>query len=89
MLRVLWCAFTLVGVMLIGHTTDVVQQRAFVQESADSIALAAVIGGQRAANALEDILQVTITKLDLTEHDVAVQVRVGQFTATSSASHGG
>ena len=75
--------------MLIGHATDVVQQRAFVQESADSIALAAVIGGQRAANALEDILKVTVTQLDLTDHDVSVQVRVGQFTATSSASRGG
>jgi hypothetical protein len=75
--------------MLIGHATDVVQQRAFVQESADSIALAAVIGGHRAANALEDILHVSITQLDLTENEAVVHVRVGQFTATSFASHGG
>ena len=75
--------------MLIGHATDVVQQRAFAQESADSIALAAVIGGQRATNALESILHVTITKLVLTENEVLVQVRVGQFNATSSASRSG
>ncbi|MEY3656484.1 MAG: hypothetical protein RL114_842 [Actinomycetota bacterium] len=75
--------------MLISHATDVVQQRAYVQESADSIALAAVIGGQRSANALENILQVTITKLVLTENEAVVHVRVGQFTATSVASHGG
>jgi hypothetical protein len=75
--------------MLISHATDVVQQRAFVQESADSIALATMIGGQRSANALENILHVTITQLDLTENEAVVHVRVGQFTATSFAWHGG
>ena len=82
----LWCAFTLVSVTLIGHATDVVQQRAFAQESADSIALAAVIGGQQSADTLEDILNVTITLLELSDNGAVVKVKVGQFTATSSAT---
>lgn len=88
-LSVLWCAFTLMGVMLISHGTNVVQQRTFAQESADSIALAAVIGGQQSADTLGDILNVTITQLKISEDGVVVKVRVGQFTATSSAARFG
>ena len=85
-LSVLWCAFTLTGVMLISHATDVVQQRAFAQESADFIALAAVIGGQQSADTLEGILNVTISQLELSEDGAVVKVKVGLFTATSSAT---
>ena len=75
--------------MLISHATDVVQRRAFAQESADSIALAAVIGGQQSADTLEDILNVTITQLELSADGAVVTVKVGLFTATSSASRFG
>ena len=85
-LSVLWLAVTFTGVWVIGHATVLVQQRAFVQESADSIALAAAIGGASAANALEDILHVTVMQLELTEGGALVTVRAGQFTATSSAT---
>lgn len=77
------------GVMLISHATDVVQQRAFAQESADSIALAAVIGGQQSADTLGDFLNVTITQLEISEDGVVVKVRAGQFTASSSATRFG
>jgi uncharacterized protein YllA (UPF0747 family) len=73
------------GAMLISHATNVVQQRAYAQESADSIALAAVIGGQQSADVLEDILNATITQLEISDSGAVVKVQVGQFTATSSA----
>jgi hypothetical protein len=75
--------------MLISHATEVVQQRAFAQESADSIALAAVIGGQQSADTLEGILNVTITQLELSADGAVVTVKVGLFTATSSATRFG
>ena len=87
-LSVLWCAVTLIGVWIIAGATSVVQQRAFAQESADSLALAATVGGPSAASALKDILNVTVTQLEITDNGVLVEVRVGRFTATSEASRG-
>ena len=88
-LSVVWLAFTGVGVSLIAQATDVVQRRAFVQESADSIAIAAVIGGSNTAHQLEQRLQVTITHLTITDEGAEVEVQKGEYLATSSASRGG
>lgn len=84
-----WLAVTCVGINLIATATNVVQRRAFVQESADSIALAAVIGGTTTAHQLEQRLQVTITQLNITDDGADVEVQMGEYFATSSASRGG
>lgn len=84
-----WLAFTCIGVSLIAQATDVVQRRAFVQESADSIALAAVIGGSNTAHQLEQRLQVTITQLTITDDGAEVKVQRGEYIASSSASRSG
>lgn len=83
-----WLAFTCVGVNLIAQATDVVHRRAFVQESADSIALAAVIGGADSAYRLERKLKVTITKLNFAEDGVTVEVQTGEYSAVSAAARG-
>ncbi len=83
-----WLAFTTVGVNLIAHATEVVHRRAFVQESADSIALAAVIGGADLARQLEHRLKVNITQLNITDDGVLVEVKMGKYSGTSSASRG-
>lgn len=85
-LSVLWLAFTLLGVTAITHATAVVQQRAFVQEAADSIALAAVINGRSSAHQLEQMLRVNVIRLELINNDVTVEVSAFGFTATSSAA---
>jgi hypothetical protein len=72
--------------MLIAHATSVVQQRAFAQESADSIALAAAIGGTSAAQQLETILAVTITELEIALDHVMVKVESDGFIATAEAT---
>jgi hypothetical protein len=72
--------------MLIAHATSVVQQRAFAQESADSIALAAAIGGTSAAQQLETILAVTITELEIASDHVMVKVESDGFIATAEAT---
>ena len=72
--------------MLIAHATSVVQQRAFAQESADSIALAAAIGGTPAAQQLETILAVTITELEIASDHVMVKVESDGFIATAEAT---
>ncbi len=82
----MWLAFTACGVMLIAHATSVVQQRAFAQESADSIALAAAIGGTSAAQQLETILAVTITELEIALDHVMVKVESDGFIATAEAT---
>ena len=87
-LSVVWLAFTCVGVSLIAQATDVFHRRAFVQESADSIALAAVIGGPDTARLLERRLKVSITQLDITEDGVVVKVQMGEYIGSSSASRG-
>jgi hypothetical protein len=81
-----WLAFTACGVMLIAHATSLVQQRAFAQESADSIALAAAIGGTPAAQQLETILAVTITELEIASDHVMVKVESDGFIATAEAT---
>ena len=88
MLSIVWLAFTACGVMLITHATTVVQQRAFAQESADSIALAGVIGGASAAHQLEALLAVTITQLEIASDHVTAKVRTNDFIATSEATSG-
>jgi hypothetical protein len=72
--------------MLIAQATSVVQQRAFAQESADSIALAAAIGGTPAAQQLETILAVTITELEIASDHVMVKVESDGFIATAEAT---
>lgn len=72
--------------MLIAHATSLVQQRAFAQESADSIALAAAIGGAPAARQLETILAVTITELEIASDHVMVKVESDGFIATAEAT---
>lgn len=84
-----WLAITCVCISVIAQVTHVVQRRAFVQESADAIALAAVIGGAHTAHQLEQRLRVTITQLVVTEEEVSVRVQMGEYLATSSASRGG
>ena len=84
-----WLAFTFTGVSLIAQATDVVQRRAFVQESADSIALAAVINGRNTAHQLARRLHVTLTQLTITEVGADVEVQSGEYFARSSASRGG
>lgn len=88
-LSVLWIAFTLLGVTAISLATQVVQQRAFVQEAADSIALAAVINGPSTAHTLEQLLQVTVTRLALSNSEATVEVSAHGYTAISSASSNG
>jgi hypothetical protein len=65
-----------------------VQQRAFAQESADSIALAAAIGGAPAAQQLEDLLAVTITQLEIASDHVMVTVQSHGYLATAEATSG-
>jgi hypothetical protein len=74
--------------MLIAHATSVVQQRAFAQESADSIALAAAIDGAPAAHQLAALLGVSITEIDIDAGNVLVKVRANEFIATSGATSG-
>jgi len=81
-----WLAFTACGVMVIAHATSVVQQRAFAQESADSIALAAAIGGTPAAQQLAAQLGVSITEIDINAGNV--KVSTNDFIATSEATSG-
>ncbi len=84
----MWLAFTACGVMVIAHATSVVQQRAFAQESADSIALAAAIGGTPAAQQLAAQLGVSITEIDINAGNVMVKVSTNDFIATSEATSG-
>ncbi len=84
----MWLAFTACGVMLIAHATTVVQQRAFAQESADSIALAGAIGGVSAAHQLEALLAVTITQLEIASDHITVKVRANEYIATAEATFG-
>ena len=72
--------------MAIAHATSVVQQRVFAQESADSIALAAAIGGTPAAQQLASLLGVSITHLDIDAGNVMVKVSINDFIATSEAT---
>jgi len=72
--------------MVIAHATSVVQQRAFAQESADSIALAAAIGGTPAAQQLAAQLGVSITEIDINAGNV--KVSTNDFIATSEATSG-
>ena len=88
MLSVAWLAFTACGVMAITHASSVVQQRAFAQESADSIALATAIGGAPAAQQLEALLGVSITEIDIDAGNVMVKVSTNDFIATSEATSG-
>jgi len=74
--------------MVIAHATSVVQQRAFAQESADSIALAAAIGGTPAAQQLAAQLGVSITEIDINAGNVMVKVSTNDFIATSEATSG-
>lgn len=86
MLSVVWLAFTACCVMVISHASSVVQQRAFAQESADSIALAASIGGTPAAQQLAALLGVSITEIDIDAGNVMVKVSTNDFIATSEAT---
>ena len=88
MLSIVWLAFTACGVMLIAHATSVVQQRAFAQESADSIALAVAIGGAPVAQQLEDLLAVTITQLEIAPDHVMVTVQSHGYIARAEATSG-
>ena len=88
MLSVVWLAFTACGALLIAQATSVVQQRAFAQESADSIALAAAIGGTMPANRLAVLVGVSITHLDIDADNVVVMVRTNDYIATSEAVKG-
>ena len=88
MLSVVWLAFTACGVMVISHASSVVQQRAFAQESADSIALASAIGGTPAAQQLASLLGVSITEIDIDAGNVMVKVSTNDFIATSEATSG-
>lgn len=88
MLSVAWLAFTACGVMAIAHATSVVQQRGFAQESADSIALAAAIGGTPAAHQLAALLGVSIMDIDIDAGNVMVKVRTNDFIATSESTSG-
>ena len=74
--------------MVIAHATSVVQQRAFAQESADSIALAAAFGGTPAAQQLAAQLGVSITEIDINAGNVMVKVSTNDFIATSEATSG-
>ena len=74
--------------MAIAHATSVVQQRAFAQESADSIALAAAIGGTPAAQQLAAQLGVSITEIDINAGNVMVKASTNDFIATSEATSG-
>ena len=74
--------------MVIAHASSVVQQRAFAQESADSIALAAAIGGIPAAQQLASQLGVSITEIDIDAGIVMVKVSTNDFIATSEATSG-
>jgi hypothetical protein len=74
--------------MVISHASSVVQQRAFAQESADSIALAAAIGGTPAAQQLAALLSVRITEIDIDAGNVMVKVSTNDFIATSEATSG-
>jgi len=74
--------------MLIAHATSVVQQRAFAQESADSIALAAAVAGTPAAHQLEALLAVSITNLEIASDNVMVKVQSEGFIATAEATRG-
>ena len=84
----MWLAFTACGVMVIAHATSVVQQRAFAQESADSIALAAAFGGTPAAQQLASLLGVSITEIDIDAGNVMVKVSTNDLIATSEATSG-
>ncbi|CAB4665470.1 unannotated protein [freshwater metagenome] len=74
--------------MVIAHATSVVQQRAFAQESADSIALAAAFGGTPAAQQLASLLGVSITEIDIDAGNVMVKVSTNDLIATSEATSG-
>lgn len=74
--------------MVIAHATSVVQQRAFAQESADSIALAAAFGGTPAAQQLAAQLGVSITEIDINAGNVMVKVSTNDLIATSEATSG-
>ena len=84
----MWLAFTACGVMLIAHATSVVQQRAFAQQSADSIALAAASAGASTAHELEALLAVTITQLEIASDHVMVTVHAHGHIATAEATFG-
>ncbi len=86
MLSIVWLAFTACGVMVISHALSVVQQRAFAQESADSIALAGAIGGASAAQQLAALLGVSITEINIAAGNVMVKVSTSDFIATSEAT---
>ena len=88
MLSVAWLAFTACGVLAIAHASSVVQQRAFAQESADSIALAAAVGGAPAAQQLASLLGVSISDIDIDVGNVLVKVSINDFIATSEATSG-
>jgi hypothetical protein len=74
--------------MLIAQATSVVQQRAFAQESADSIALAAASAGAPAAHQLETLLAVTITRIEIASDHVLVKVHAHGHIATAEATFG-
>jgi hypothetical protein len=74
--------------MVMTHATSVVQQRAFAQESADSIVLAAAIGGAQAAHQLAALLDVSIGEIEIDAGNVMVKVRVNDFIAVSEATSG-
>ena len=74
--------------MVITHATSVVQQRAFAQESADSIALAGAVGGTPSAQQLAALLGVTITQMEIAADNVMVRVRSHGYIATAEATAG-
>jgi hypothetical protein len=74
--------------MLIAQATSVVQQRAFAQESADSIALAGAVGGTPSAQQLAALLGVTIMQMEIASDNVMVRVRSHGYIATAEATAG-
>ena len=83
-LSVVWLGFTALGVGVLVHATSVVQQRQYLQSSADAVALAFVQRGAADAERLAKHLQVSL--LQHSQSGRIITVTIGNRHGTSSAS---
>ena len=82
---VVWIAITVVCCSLIVRATWVVQQRAYLQEAADTIALAA-LKTPNALSSLAERFHVSILSVERSGNDVSVEVGSSFGSAVSTAT---
>lgn len=84
-MSLVWLSLTALASSTIVVAAGVVQQRAFLQSSADAVALAVAHHGTNAAQRFADHIGVTIIAAEQTNNEVTVTIR-NQFGSSSATA---